>query len=455
MIVGAPDGAGLTPAFAGKTGAPSSSRRCRRAHPRIRGEDAGPQTPPRFHRGSPPHSRGRLPNPADQHASSGLTPAFAGKTGGPRRCIAATPAHPRIRGEDAGAGAGLSRVMGSPPHSRGRPYAGVVEAGVEGLTPAFAGKTRSPQRWGDDERAHPRIRGEDQGGDGAGRAPRGSPPHSRGRQHVRCFVFSDGGLTPAFAGKTSTMRPRPGRTGAHPRIRGEDWQWRVMLTSWLGSPPHSRGRLTIRATTRASAGLTPAFAGKTATSRPARRRMTAHPRIRGEDPDRRSGARVGHGSPPHSRGRLSEQAPCASRSRAHPRIRGEDLASIFLPRLISGSPPHSRGRRGFGLLRLLRIGLTPAFAGKTYPARYCHPGRRAHPRIRGEDGVLCCFCLLGLGSPPHSRGRPDHIEAGQTITRLTPAFAGKTRTTESGHHREKAHPRIRGEDSRGSSQMRV
>ncbi len=172
---------GLTPAFAGKTRKELYQRRGARAHPRIRGEDHVPGDINAFNRGSPPHSRGRLGVQLHEGPVRGLTPAFAGKTPKPRAGPGPGRAHPRIRGEDLRALDIDGEPWGSPPHSRGRHPRPQDSGTCEGLTPAFAGKTDWRTKGSPLGRAHPRIRGEDSATCASNASFLGSPPHSRGR----------------------------------------------------------------------------------------------------------------------------------------------------------------------------------------------------------------------------------------------------------------------------------
>ena len=93
--------------------------------------------------------------------------------------------------------------------------------------------------------------------------------------------------------------------------------------------------------------------------------------------------------------------------RAHPRIRGEDVRVINREGEPWGSPPHSRGRPVQVVVEI-------------------------HGRVQG--------------SPPHSRGRLLRGAEHAAALRLTPAFAGKTPQDSLILAQNKAHPRIRGED---------
>ena len=52
----------------------------------------------------------------------------------------------------------------------------------------------------------------------------------------------------------------------------------------------------------------------------------------------------------------------------HPRVGGEKLMFSTLPHSHLGSPPRGRGKGGAGALILGQIGITPAWAGKSYTA---------------------------------------------------------------------------------------
>ena len=70
-------------------------------------------------------------------------------------------------------------------------------------------------------------------------------------------------------------------------------------------------------------------------------------------------------------------------------------------------------------------GITPAYAGKSFPARIAHPDFRDHPRLCGEKTVSTCPRLADTGSPPPMRGKElDKLEFGVDAG-ITPAYAGK------------------------------
>ena len=90
--------------------------------------------------------------------------------------------------------------------------------------------------------------------------------------------------------------------------------------------------------------------------------------------------------------------------------------------------------------------ITPAYAGKTRQSQTLMLQCQDHPRIRGKDesGKLRNWQLLG--SPPHTRERLYWTTYGRLHARITPAYAGKTLTALQQSGRTQDHPRIRGKD---------
>ena len=208
-----------------------------------------------------------------------------------------------MRGEDLISLRIYSAPRGSPPHARGRPCGADDGDCPFGITPACAGKTspsRCCQAWAED---HPRMRGEDVGLVLVGVWFAGSPPHARGRL-LSCLV---GGLvpriTPACAGKTLLSFGRGGNPRDHPRMRGEDKPRQKVGLNHPGSPPHARGRPFTSVRMRCSRRITPACAGKTRWAWLQALLRRDHPRMRGEDQGVGHGDRCAVGSPPHARGR--------------------------------------------------------------------------------------------------------------------------------------------------------
>ena len=138
----------------------------------------------------------------------------------------------------------------------------------------------------------------------------------------------------------------------------------LLLKELLGSPPHTRGKVAPIWHTSTFNRITPAYAGK-------RLRSTA--------------------------------GTCKLQD--HPRIRGEKTVAGITRFRARGSPPHTRGK-GLSYYELLcKVGITPAYAGKSRQSMYRTSSPRDHPRIRGEKSPGIAYTQPRPGSPPHTRGK--------------------------------------------------
>ena len=178
----------------------------------------------------------------EKHTSSGITPAYAGKSITVMLHTSSPEDHPRVCGEKClRAGSALSAVQ-SPPRMRGKVIRCEELARVVGITPACAGKScRSPQGAG---RAwdHPRVCGEKYHCDAAYIIAGGSPPRMRGKV-IRCEELARVvGITPACAGKSCRSPQGAGRAWDHPRVCGEKTRNSRPGTTQSGSPPRMRGK---------------------------------------------------------------------------------------------------------------------------------------------------------------------------------------------------------------------
>ena len=91
------------------------------------------------------------------------------------------------------------------------------------------------------------------------------------------------------------------------------------------------------------------------------------------------------------------------------------------------------------------LGITPAYAGK----RTTRPRRRAatwdHPRVCGEKYQQMCQTETAQGSPPRMRGKAEPVWATIPWSRITPAYAGKSRLPKRELSAAGDHPRVCGE----------
>ena len=116
--------------------------------------------------------------------------------------------------------------------------------------------------------------------------------------------------------------------------------------------------------------------------------------------------------------------------------------------MAQGSPPRGRGKenrvRVTGLnLRITparrgkvrripgacrRGGITPAWAGKSREIPLHLRAAKDHPRMGGEKPICRSVGCPASGSPPHGRGKVLPCPALPYVSRITPAWAGKSRS---------------------------
>ena len=198
-----------------------------------------------------------------------------------------------------------TRKRGSPPRGRGKVTHYNEWLYNAGITPAWAGKSRSHShskwRWGD----HPRVGGEKQGKGGQNGMSEGSPPRGRGKGHLTPTSRNCRRITPAWAGKRPSCRQRSCRSRDHPRVGGEKSHTAPIVRTGVGSPPRGRGKDDEQEATYFSGRITPAWAGKR--------------------------------DPPLLPVPIDED---------HPRVGGEKVEHTAVHAAVAGSPPRGRGKAG-------------------------------------------------------------------------------------------------------------
>ena len=254
-----------------------------------------------------------------------LIPAHAGKTHPPGAGGQGREAHPRSRGENVSLERPSGRSRGSSPLTRGKLASSVVVQGLDGLIPAHAGKTRKAG--------------------GQCRESAGSSPLTRGKRPQGTARRGGRGLIPAHAGKTTATWPPPSRSPAHPRSRGENWQWIAGIATEVGSSPLTRGKLQRQGQTHPVVGLIPAHAGKTKGNDAALTPSGAHPRSRGENPRAPRGRAHTQGSSPLTRGKLLGVRRSFIDRRLIPAHAGKTGHPPSQSGMRRGSSPLTRGKR--------------------------------------------------------------------------------------------------------------
>ena len=109
----------------------------------------------------------------------------------------------------------------------------------------------------------------------------------------------------------------------------------------------------------------------------------------------------------------------------HPRVCGEKQAAVALPQPVLGSPPRMRGKACLTLIIRLLLGITPAYAGKRRSIGRLSQPTRDHPRVCGEKCSSVRSASHRRGSPPRVRGKVCDLTIIRVHHGITPAYAGK------------------------------
>ena len=342
-------------------------------------------------RGSSPHARGAQARLRAGQFAQGIIPACAGSTPPLTSCSVRRTDHPRMRGEHVLGGRCECVAGGSSPHARGAQTRGVNKKGSPRIIPACAGSTLYTVTSPGDATDHPRMRGEHQRSNWPVVKLAGSSPHARGAQPLNLPHSAHRRIIPACAG--STVSPILWIVSAwdHPRMRGEHSAATLSQSGHWGSSPHARGALSVGVGEGAGFGIIPACAGSTSLILSLGRRLSDHPRMRGEHDNRRL-----------------EIAPRA------------------------GSSPHARGARRVVKQDVSCIRIIPACAGSTFEIfqRLIH--LKDHPRMRGEHTDGGNMRASRTGSSPHARGAPIDERYIEETLRIIPACAGSTSSSSQG-----------------------
>ena len=214
-------------------------------------------------------------------------------------------------------------------------------------------------------RDHPRVCGEERTMWETQKPPVGSPPRMRGRGGAQRTTSHYKGITPAYAGKRALSYLKPTRRRDHPRVCGEEYNAVDMQADYLGSPPRMRGRALDNSDSPTFSGITPAYAGKRGWMRATEVTRKDHPRVCGEEGLARPQADPPQGSPPRMRGRAHDLFRQATKMGITPAYAGKSKGQVSGAITGQGSPPRMRGRVFRSAGAAFRAGITPAYAGKS------------------------------------------------------------------------------------------
>ena len=200
-------GDGIIPAWAGKSYCPATRSFGSWDHPRVGGEKPRNRGSLARSTGSPPRGRGKVTLPRRPPAAAGITPAWAGKSGISHAYRPRPRDHPRVGGEKRQLQHGRHQRLGSPPRGRGKDNRRCDFIVLIRITPAWAGKSYSRCPVLSLSEDHPRVGGEKQQAHHHGQVNFGSPPRGRGKVALAIIPLGGNGITPAWAGKSGLHGP--------------------------------------------------------------------------------------------------------------------------------------------------------------------------------------------------------------------------------------------------------
>ena len=165
-------------------------------------------------------------------------------------------------------------------------------------------------------------------------------------------------------GKAAQSKPGVSIYGITPRVCGEKLCPGFFFSHFGGSPPRMRGKEAAPRLPCGAARITPAYAGKRHNDRNGQVTEKDHPRVCGEkvDGDRNRSRQMG--SPPRMRGKACVACASAAPGWDHPRVCGEKNDWQRIKEAYTGSPPRMRGKEKFAMAADMKLGITPAYAGK-------------------------------------------------------------------------------------------
>ena len=131
--------------------------------------------------------------------------------------------------------------------------------------------------------------------------------------------------------------------------------------------------------------------------------------------------------------------------RGHPRACGEKRKTLSPLLPVPGSPPRVRGKGCAHRSGARPYGITPACAGKRPTVRRITALVGDHPRVCGEKVKNESSSLRRHVSPPRVRGKGLPFCGFCILCRITPACAGKSDVTEMYSISQGDHPRVCGE----------
>ena len=213
-------------------------------------------------------------------------------------------------------------------------------------------------------------------------------------------------------------------------------------------------------------GITPAYAGKTRPLLHKHENTWDHPRVCGKNKLFSILSSDPLGSPPRMRenavlkaflwrscgitpayaGKTFPSLKTFYVMRDHPRVCGKNRSFASIDALKAGSPPRMREKLLVACEVVIYNGITPACAGKTAQIYVRWSQHQDHPRVCGKHRTLLRYLLHPLGSPPRMREKLSKEDCIASVLGITPAYAGKTTYVFHTPSAFRDHPRVCGKN---------
>ena len=211
--------------------------------------------------GSSPRMRGAVLVVVHGDAAGGIIPARAGSSSRSRPRGTGSWDHPRVCGEQAYLSILYISILGSSPRVRGAAEWVPSYFDFQGIIPARAGSSRGRSATTRPAWDHPRACGEQGETLTDASAAMGSSPRVRGAVRDRYDLDAYNGIIPARAGSSVSPDPSSLEWGDHPRACGEQDELGYKLLAIEGSSPRVRGAVLFCRLNPYFVGIIPARAG--------------------------------------------------------------------------------------------------------------------------------------------------------------------------------------------------
>ena len=159
-----------------------------------------------------------------------------------------------------------------------------------------------------------------------------------------------------------------------------------------------------------------------------------------------------NGITPAWAGKSGSRQRYRSKTWDHPRVGGEKVLQVTRSAEDVGSPPRGRGKGGFKTMFVAISRITPAWAGKSGSSAAVRSGAWDHPRMGGEKKAFSIGTRGLSESPPRGRGKESLLDRYPGVIGITPAWAGKSSLPSASRSMAWDHPRVGGEKSLHSGQ---